>query len=138
MSKSTRPVRQDDALYRSEDVVQLADQKVFNAALTTLITESLPVGGFRHFTLYLKMLSSGSPTTLHYEVQFLESTSNEWHTYKQGPFAALYYEDEDTATETKECFVGDCAGRRMRLKITAVGTAAAKTFTVSAAVEFYN
>ena len=47
-------------------------------------------------------------------------------------------EDGDTASGIYECFVGDVVGRRMRVKITGVGTGAAAYFVTSIGVDFWN
>ena len=131
------PVRQDDALYRSKNIVQLLDAF---ALISTTPKESPGVAchAFRRFTLYLAIDSTGEPTTIHVEIEFLDPWSGKWHTFKQGLFAALYYEDTDTASGIYEMFTGECLGRNMRIKLTGVGTTGAVYFTVSAAVEFFN
>ncbi len=71
-------------------------------------------------------------------MQFLNPRTGQWHTYKQGLFASLYWEDTDVANVVQEMFSGECAGREMRLKITGAGTSSSAYFTISASVEFYN
>jgi len=72
-----------------------------------------------------------------FQVQFGGKPGGRWHTFKQGLFASLFYEDQDTSGGLAECFLGDVAGRVFRLKVIGTGTDASNTFTVSAAVEFY-
>lgn len=137
MKGDPTPVRQDEALYRSKDIVQLFDQKVISST-TPVISDGVPCAAFRHFSLYLFIDSTSTPTTLRIEVEFLEPWSGKWHTYKQGVFAALYYEDGDTASGIWECFQGMCAGREMRIKLTGVGVTSSAYFTNSSAVELFN
>ena len=131
------PISQGDALYRSKDIVQLFDAKVINTT-NPYISDGVPCNAFRHFTLYLAIDSTSTPTTIHVEPEFLEPWSGKWHSLKQGVFATLYYEDTDTASGIYEMFSGGCVGREMRVKLTGAGTESAKYFTVSAAVEFFN
>lgn len=131
------PVKQDDALYRSKDIVQLFDAKVINTT-NPYVSDGVPCHAFRHFTLYLAIDSTSTPTTLHIDPEFLDPSTGKWYSYKQGLFASLYYEDGDTASGIYEVFTGECVGRDMRLKLTGVGTDSSNYFTVSAAVEFFN
>lgn len=138
MGESTKAVLYDEAVHRSENVVSLFDEEVFNATQTEKHSSPLQVGAFRKFTLYLGLASSGTPTTIRFEVLFYEPNNQKWHTYKQGLFAALYFEDTDLATQQLECYQGECAGRSFMLRATAVGTDADNTFTMSASVEFHD
>lgn len=132
-----KPFLYDDILARSSDIVQLFDtEQVIDT--NERISPSLECGAFRHFTLYLDIDSTGSPTTLQIKAQFLNRTTGKWHTYKQSLFASLFYEDTDVASGVKEMFNGDCAGREFRITLTGVGTTSSAYFTVSASVEFYN
>ena len=138
MAIDARPAEQDQAIIRSEDVIRLIDQELLNDVKTAITTRGLETGPWRHFTLYLRIKSAGTPTTVQFIVEFLEPVSGKWHIYKQDLFASFFWEDQDTATEQDECFSGDCAGRDMRLRVLGVGTTASATFTISAAVEFWN
>ena len=74
---------------------------------------------------------------MQFQIQFLGRPGGTWHTYKQGLFASLFYEDQDTANGIAESFSGDVAGRTMRFRAVGTDTTAVNMFTVSAAVEFY-
>lgn len=128
----------DRVLVRSKEILVLADQRVLSAAPTSFTTQGVPVQAFRNFTLYLRILSASTPTTIQFFVEFLEPRSGLWHRYVQGLFASLIYEDTITATEINEVFSGDCAGREMRVVAVGVGTDATKKFTFSIAAEFWN
>lgn len=134
---SQRPVLMDEAVYRSGDVLEVFPSRDI---VDTVAKYSDPVqcAGFRRFLLYLYIDSTSTPTTLHIEVEFLNPRTGKWHTYKQGLFASLYYEDTDVASGVYECFSGLCAGREFRLKITGAGTTSSAYFTISASVEFWN
>lgn len=137
MQGNAKPVVQDESIVRSKDPVQLFDGKpIINT--TEQISDAVECGAFRHFGLMLDIDSTTTPTTLQVKVQFLDRFSGKWYTYKQGPFAALFWEDGDTASGVQEAFVGDCLGRAMRVTLTGVGTSSSAYFTVSAAVEFWN
>lgn len=122
---------------RSEGVLPLFDKLVVNdTAIHT--SRSFYCAAFRKFLLYLYILSSGAPTNIHIEVQFLNANDGQWYTYKQGLFASLYYEDTDTANGIRECYSGDCLGREMRVLVTGSGTDGSNTFTIIPSVEFLN
>lgn len=131
------PVVMDQSVIRSKDQVQLFDQKQVNVT-SEIISDGVICLAFRKFKLYLDIDSTGAPTTLQVKVQFLDRWSGKWYTYKQGPFAALFWEDTDVASGVQECFEGECVGREMRVTLTGVGTTSSAYFTVSAGVEFRN
>lgn len=116
-------------------VSTLLSAVVFNAVTTAQNSSSLDCSKFRRFLLMLQVLSASTPTDIQFSVQFSDDGGTTWWTYKQGLFASLYYEDQDTATVINECFDGEVAGRLMRLRTVATGTDATKTFTVTAKIE---
>ncbi len=127
----------DNAIIRSKDTIQVCEKR--NIIDTTeWESEPIPCEAFRKFLLMVRLDSTGAPTTIQVKVKFLDRWSGEYYTYKQGLFAALFWEDTDTATAIKECFSGDCMGRSMIISLTGVGTTAAAYFTASLAVELYN
>lgn len=132
-----RPVLWDESIYRSREILRVFNRTVIDDTVPR-VSEPCQVHGYRHFTLYISLLSSGTPTTIHIEPEFLNDDNGRWHTYKQGLFAALFYEDADCATEIHEVFNGDCAGRDIRFKVTGVGTSAQAYFTIALSVEFWN
>lgn len=132
------PTPPEPRAVRSREVIKLIDGVVLNAVTTEKVSDSLRATPFRHFLLYLSVLSANTPTTVQFKVQFRDQALGPWHTYKQGLFASLYYEDGDTATVVRECFLGDVAGRDFRVVATGTGTSATNTFTISASVEFYS
>lgn len=134
---SAAAVLMDDALHRSKDAVQLFDSfKVVNT--TEQVSGGVVSRAFRNFSLFLDIDSTGSPTTLQIKVEFLDRWTGKWYTYKQGPFASLFYEDEDTASGIQECLEGMCLGRDIRVTLTGVGTSSSAYFTVSISVDFWN
>lgn len=128
---------QDQSLYRNKETIQLLDNF---AVVNTTAQPSADVecGPFRKFGLFIFIDSTGAPTTLQVKVEFLDRWTGRWYTFKQGPFAALFWEDGDTASGIAECFVGDVLGRAMRVTLVGVGTTSIAYFTVSVAVEFWN
>jgi len=128
----------DESIYRSSDILRVMRQQVINDTIAKL-SEPCQVGGFRHFTVYINLKSTGVSThTIHIEPEFLDPHDSHWHTYKQGLFAALFYEDADCVAEIHEVFDGHCAGRDMRFKVTGVDVSDANYFTISLSVEFWN
>jgi len=132
-----RPVEWDKSVYRSGEILRVFNRQDILDTVAK-VSEACQVHGYRHFTLYASILSVGAPTTIHIEPEFLNDDNGRWHTYKQGLFAALFYEDTDCATEIHEVFNGDCAGRDIRFKVTGLGTTAQAYFTVQLSVEFWN
>jgi hypothetical protein len=127
----------DESVVRSEDVIQLFDQLRVKDTVA-LISDPVVCQAFRRFLLYIKLKSTSTPTTIRYEVQFLDDWAGEWNTYKQGLFAALYFEDADTASGINECFEGQCMGRAIRVKLTGLDCTSAAYFVTSVSVEFRN
>ncbi len=137
MKGEATPQVMDESVVRSGDIIQLFDKLKVDDTVPR-ISDGVICQAFRRFLLYIKLKSTSTPTTIRYEVQFLDPWPGEWNTYKQGVFAALYYEDADTATAINDCFEGECMGREVRVKITGVGTTSAAYFTTSVSVEFRN
>ena len=134
------PVLQEEVIYRPKETLQLFQNEVVNNT-TPRESDGIECAPFRKFGLYCYVKFTGTADTinLHIEVEFLDRWTGQWYTHKQGLFAALYYEDTDTATPgIFECFTGDVLGRAMRVKLTGIGVAAANYFTVSIGVDFWN
>jgi len=131
------PTIQEEVIYRPLDQLQLFDHHVINDLLHH-VSPGPACAPFRKFGLYVFIDSTLAPTTLQIEVEFLDRWSNQWYQYKQGLFAALFWEDTDTALGIYEAFVGDVLGRAIRVKLTGVGTDLNNFFTVSVAVDFWN
>lgn len=126
---------QAGAVWRPKTQLQLFDNHVVNDT-TERVSPDVECPGFRKFHLHVFLDSTSTPTTLQVKVQFLDRWSGRWSTYKQGPFAALFWEDTDVADGVSECFHGEVCGRAMRVTLTGVGTSAQAYFTVSVAVDF--
>ncbi len=144
MKGSQTPTIQEEVIYRPEDMLQLFDKHVVNSTVPR-ISDAVACAPFRKFGIYVYIDSTSTPDLLHVEVEFLDRWTGQWYTHKQGPFAALFWEDADTASGIYECFVGDVVGREFRVKLTGVDVAASgntlsatKYFTVSIAVDFWN
>ncbi len=138
------PTIQEEVIYRPEDQLQLFENELVNDTVPRL-SQAVECAPFRKFGIYAYIDSTSTPDLLHVEVELLDRWTGKWYTHKQGPFAALYWEDTDTASGIWECFVGDILGRSFRVKLTGVNVAnsgnvlgADKYFTVSIAVDFWN
>jgi len=131
------PTLQEEVIYRPKEQLTLFDKKVISDTVAKE-SDSVECAPFRKFGLYIYIDSTGSPTTLRIEVEFLDRWTGQWYTYKQGPFVSLYYEDTDTASGIYECFVGDVLGRSLRVKLTGAGTTSAAYFTVSIGIDLWN
>ena len=138
MVQKSTPAAVDSAIVRSKGIRRLLDQVVVGAVITR-ISDPVETAPFRHFTLYLRIKSTGTGAhVLRAVLEWLEPASGLWHAYNQDLFASLYYEDTATATEVDDVFSGDCVGREMRVRLVGTSTTSSLYFTVSAAVEFYN
>jgi hypothetical protein len=138
MAVGAEPEAQDHVIARSREIVVVLDQVIVNAT-TERISRALGVGAFRHFTLYLRIGSTGSGSHIVQVIpQFLEPRSGIWHDFRQGIFASLVFEDTVHATERQYVYRGDNLGREMRVRLEGTNTTGSLYFTVSAAVELYN
>ena len=144
MKGDQRPALQEEVIYRPQDQLNLFD-KLKVDSIVPRISADVACAPFRKFGLYVALDSTSTPDVIHVEVEFLNPWTGQWYTYKQGVFAALYWEDADTASGIYECFTGEVLGRAMRVKITGVDVAASgnvfsstKYFTASIGVDFWN
>jgi len=144
MKGDQRPVLQEEVIYRPQDLMLLFDKLKIDS-IVPQISADVACAPFRKFGLYVALDSTSTPDVIHIEVEFLDPWTGQWYTHKQGVFAALYWEDADTASGIYECFTGDVLGRAMRVKITGVDVAASgntfsatKYFTASIGVDFWN
>ena len=131
-----KPIKIGERIIRSKEQVRLFKDVVVNSTTDMYESEPLNVEAFREFLLYLNIDSTLAPTTLRVLVQWANKVTGKWHTFKQGLFASLFWEDADTASGVNECFKGQCDGRIFRVKLLGVGVTATAYFTVSASVEF--
>ncbi len=144
MKGDFRPTLQEEVIFRPQEQLLLYDKLVVDSIVPRLSADVV-CAPFRKFGLYVYLDSTSTPDVIHIEVEFLDPWTGQWYTHKQGVFAALFWEDTDTALGIYECFVGDVVGRAMRVKLTGVNVAASgnvfsstKYFTVSVAVDFWN
>jgi len=137
MKGDATPTIQEQTTIRPKDMLQVFDNKLINNT-TPQISDSVPCAAFKKFGLYVYVGSTSTPTTLRIEVEFLDRWSGKWHSYKQGLFAALYYEDTDVASGVYECFAGDVLGRAMQVKLTGAGTSGSAYFNASISMDFWN
>lgn len=123
---------------RSPAITTLIDDTTLDASTTSENSSKVDCDSWKRFLLFLNVDSTNTPTTVQFIVQFSDDGGTTWYSYRQGLFASLYYEDQDTASGITECFSGECAGRDFRLRVVATGTDATNTFTVTAKVAFYS
>ena len=137
MKGNQTPERQESDTIRPHDQIQLFDNHRFNHT-NEIKSDGVECAAFKKFGLYLTLKSTSTPTTIRFKVEFLDRWGGQWCTLKQGVFAALFYEDGDTATLTSEMFTGDVAGREMRVTVQTVGGTSTKYWDVSVSVDFWN
>lgn len=124
---------------RYKEIKTLFYQQVFNGTTRRLYSEPHDCFSYKNFTLYLHLVSAG--TDDHYICfmpQFSDYGEGEWCDFPQGLFAALCFEDVDTATPIHVCFTGPCAGRYWRLRVIEHETTGSLYFTLNARVEFWS
>ncbi|GAI19365.1 unnamed protein product, partial [marine sediment metagenome] len=111
------PQIQEEILYRTnQQLLLLEDEHIADEVARYSAPE--PCAPFRKFGLYVYAIAVGIPYNIHVEVEFLNRWTAQWHTYKQWPFAALFFEGVQCANGIWECFYGEVAGRVMRVKVT--------------------
>jgi len=115
-------------VYRRLKTVKFVNDIVFNDTITTYTSEKFLSVPYSKFLLIIDLAVSGAPTDILIEVEF-SSGSGKWYKYMNGPFGDLRY--EDTAGDKNECIDGDLRAHYMRIKVTATGTSAINTFTLS-------
>lgn len=133
------PTIQEEVIWRPKDLLELFDRELINDTVPRR-SDGIECAPFRKFGLYCDVEFDGTADTinLHIEVEFLDRWTSRWYTYKQGLFAALFYEDVDTKDRIFECFQGDVLGRDFRVKLTGIGVSDANHFHVSIGVDFWN
>jgi hypothetical protein len=86
---------------------------------------------FRHFSLHYSLTSANTPTSIKFQAQFAEASSPaNWFNLDTDFFSRWEHEDTEVATEKLFCIEGPCAGKYMRIAVTATGTDASNTFTI--------
>jgi len=124
---------------RTKEVQTLFSEQTFNGVYRKRHSPDFDCFGYRHFTLYLHVTSNVEGAHLiDFMPQFADYGKGPWCDFPQGLFAALGYHDAVAAVDISDCFTGDCAGRRMRLRVIETSTSEQAYFTVSARVEFWS
>lgn len=138
MQDEWKPGLQDQKLVRPKGLTRVIDSVVLDDDPTSYTSDSILSGAFRRFALFLSVLSTSTPTTVQFTVEFYEPNEGRWHKYSEGVFASLYYEDTVTTTRQDDVYVGYVCSRAMRVKAVGTGTDSSKKFTISASVDFFN
>lgn len=137
MKRRQLPAKQGEGLLRPQDALQLFENEVLNDTVVR-ISQDVECRAYRKFGIFVYIDSTGSPTTLQIKVEFLDRWTGKWYHFKQGLFAALFWEDTDTADGIYEAFQGEVLGRAIRITLTGVGTSAQALFTVSIGLDLWN
>lgn len=120
-------------VYRRLMTVTFLNAIVFNNATTTFTSEKFLSVPYSKFLLLIDLAVANDPTDILIEVE-LSDDGAKWYKYMSGPFGDLRY--EDAAGDKKEAVDGDVRAHQFRIKATATGTDATKTFTLTVKVEF--
>jgi hypothetical protein len=113
----------------------LIDNVTLNSTKSTYTSGSFSTDFYRNFILYIKVMSTGSPTDIVFDVEFSHDNVL-WYKYTNWFYGDLRY--EDLATESPGVYESvsfPCAGRYMRVKIT--GTVGQASFNTTVYAEFY-
>lgn len=120
-------------VYRRLKTVKFVDYIVFNNTTTTYTSNKFLSVPYSKFLLLIDLAVANAPTDLLIEIEMSDGGGT-WYKYMAGPFGDLRY--EDAAGNKKECIDGDVRAHYFRIKITATGTDATNTFTLSVRTEF--
>ena len=121
--------------YARESVILFNKVVVSNAP--SVITSNPVFPLFAPFVLYVYIDSTGvgaHVVTLTWE--YWDERSGRWYTLDEGFWAALSFEDVDTASGLAKCFHGEFSGKSARLVATCTSGSALLYFTVSAYIDF--
>lgn len=110
--------------------------EVFNNTQTEFLSNPLQMDSFLRMRIYLSVVAANAGAkTLNIQPQYSDDEGVTWFGDETAPFNALDYDQTDIATS--ESYAGETGGRLIRFKVTAAGTTATETFTVSVSGEFY-
>jgi len=118
-------------------VVTLADGVDFNDVLTTYISRLVGTKGFSRFALFVYLDSTAAPTDIRIQPVFTSGRQDPYFEYRQGPFAALFYEDADTAAGLADVLTGDVAGDFLGVRIVATGTTSSARFRATVRLQLF-
>jgi len=107
------------------------DAVVFDDDPTTYTSSPISCTSYRKFLLRLRLTVTGAPTSIQVFVQFSQGSIT-YENYTRGPFNSLMY--EYSAGAKNECIEGEVLSAAMKIHVVALGTDAAKKFTLTAKV----
>lgn len=129
-------VSREDLGYTRDPYVLFDSVKVSNDPSTIYSLIVTPL--FHNGVLYLYIDSTGTST--HYitvQWQYWDGWSKRWYDLAENFWAALTFEDVDTASGLARCYHVRPSGKSVRLKITCTNGSASAYFTVSAYLDLY-
>ena len=115
--------------FKRQKTIILLNAITFNASTTTKTSFIFEVPAYRNGLLLINLDVTGAPTDIVFELEFSDDREN-WFKYVIGAFGDLRY--EDAAGDKKECLEFPILAPFARLKVTATGTDASKTFLITA------
>lgn len=105
----------------------------YNNTTTTASSAAVDLPKTEHFIFQYALVSANTPTRIKFAVQFRFGSDGQWHDLDQGFFPRFEHERTEVATIKRFAVIGPVAGDQMRVVVTATGTTASNTFTVSEA-----
>jgi hypothetical protein len=115
-------------MFRRMRTIRHVDSVTFNNATTSYTSDAFYCAPYEKMAIFIDLAVSGTPTRVQIQIQFSHDGAT-WFDYIRGPFQALYY--EDSAGDQKDCIDADVQGEYVRFVITATGTDASNTFTLT-------
>lgn len=112
--------------YKRQKTVLFIDAVIFDNNTATKTSDAFECAPYATFLLLHNLVVASTPTDILIELEFSDDRVN-WYKYMAGPFGDLRW--EDSAGNKKEAIDGPILAPYVRVKVTATGTTATKTFT---------
>lgn len=122
---SVLPVRQTNQLHNAQ---------VFDNVTTTASGTEVSTASGRHFLVFYDITVANTPTSIRLVPQFSHDGGSNWYDYSVDQWVEMRFVPGQMPVH-ECCPLNYVGGELFRLRIDAVGTTAANTFTVSAWVE---
>lgn len=141
-SSSVSVVMANDAgvpVEAQDDWTTLIDSVTFDDDPTEQNSAAMSVAGYSDVVVLVDVESNGSPTNIRFLPQFSDDDEVTWWDFEMDYWAAMYFEDQDTADGVKKAYKLDVAGvDDVRMRVVATGTdAGGNEFVVTVKARAY-
>ena len=121
----------------TEEAFEFCKSLVLTASVTTLYTRSLRTL-WNPLDFYVYILSAEtSDHIMRVAIEAWNDREKTWHEWAFGPYAALFFEDVDTASGLYRMYRLETTPKMMRFKLVGTNLSGAETFTVTIAGDLY-